>query len=347
LLYQFLVQNREKILARTRRKTDHVSPAAPAEASRGIPEFFDYLQRELERAAKGLPKAPDVREIKRRAYSVSQVAQGYGVLVQAITDLAKAEASPINAEDLVMLNVVLDEAVADAVASFGARAASRPLSGNDCAQKMGALAHELRNALAAATIAQMMIKQGFVGVGGRTHEILDRNLERMRDILDRSFSEVRLQSEAEAGRSRVGLLDIAEDVEATAGHEARSKGMSLVLEVDPELHVVADPHYLVSALSNLVQNAIKYSRKGGLILIRSAERGGNVCLEVEDQCGGLPEGKAEELFMPFTQKSADRTGLGLGLTISRKAVEKIGGTLAVRDLPGKGCVFTISLPKTA
>lgn len=69
-----------------------------------------------------------------------------------------------------------------------------------------------------------------------------------------------------------------------------------------------------------------------------------VTIEVEDQCGGLPSGKAEELFLPFAQRSTDRSGLGLGLPISRKAVEQSGGKIGVRDMPGKGCVFTIEMP---
>ena len=141
------------------------------------------------------------------------------------------------------------------------------------------------------------------------------------------------------------LLCVAEEVEAMGGLEARCKGQTLEVDVDSTLRVLADPHYLISALSNLVQNAIKYSRKGGAIHVRSREQGDLVLLEVEDQCGGLPPGKAEELFRPFTQMSKDRTGLGLGLTISREAVALNGGTLSVRDLPGEGCIFTISLPK--
>ena len=66
---------------------------------------------------------------------------------------------------------------------------------------------------------------------------------------------------------------------------------------------------------------------------------------VEDECGGLPEGKAQALFAPFEQRAANRTGLGLGLSISRRAVEAMGGELRVRDVPGKGCVFTIDLPR--
>lgn len=67
--------------------------------------------------------------------------------------------------------------------------------------------------------------------------------------------------------------------------------------------------------------------------------------EIEDECGSLPPGRAEDLFLPFSQGSVKRTGLGLGLTISRKGVEAMGGSLDVRNLPGKGCIFSIELPR--
>jgi hypothetical protein len=70
-------------------------------------------------------------------------------------------------------------------------------------------------------------------------------------------------------------------------------------------------------------------------------------IDVEDECGGLPDGKAEEIFRPFAQLSAERPGLGLGLPISRRGVEANGGKLDVRNLPGTGCVFTIDLPQAA
>jgi len=61
--------------------------------------------------------------------------------------------------------------------------------------------------------------------------------------------------------------------------------------------------------------------------------------------GGLAPGKAEELFLPFEKRGDDRTGLGLGLSISRRSVEAIGGQIRLRDVPGVGCVFTIDLPR--
>ena len=68
-------------------------------------------------------------------------------------------------------------------------------------------------------------------------------------------------------------------------------------------------------------------------------------IEVADHCGGLPPRRAEHMFTPFTERSEDRSGLGLGLSIARQSIEADAGTLTVRDEPGVGCVFTISLPR--
>lgn len=78
-----------------------------------------------------------------------------------------------------------------------------------------------------------------------------------------------------------------------------------------------------------------------LITLAIADR---VLIQIEDECGGLPPGEVEHLFRLFEQQGADRTGLGLGLAISRQGVEDSGGVIHVRNLPGRGCVFTVDLP---
>ena len=65
---------------------------------------------------------------------------------------------------------------------------------------------------------------------------------------------------------------------------------------------------------------------------------------MEDECGGLPQSKIQDLFEPYSQKGTDRTGLGLGLTIARRAVDLCNGSLTAYDIKGKGCVFRIDLP---
>jgi len=70
-----------------------------------------------------------------------------------------------------------------------------------------------------------------------------------------------------------------------------------------------------------------------------------IVIDIEDHCGGLPPGSMERMFLPFTQSGADRSGLGLGLSLCRRSVEANNGILSVRDVPGSGCVFTIALPR--
>lgn len=75
--------------------------------------------------------------------------------------------------------------------------------------------------------------------------------------------------------------------------------------------------------------------------VRARQEDGAVIMEVEDECGGLPEGRADELFEPFVQKHAGRGGLGLGLSIARQSVEAHGWSLSVQNFPGKGCMFVV------
>ena len=95
---------------------------------------------------------------------------------------------------------------------------------------------------------------------------------------------------------------------------------------------------------NLLNNAFKYTHAGGRVVLRALRTDGHVQIEVEDECGGIP-GCADDSFKAFSDRRMnDRTGLGLGLSIARKAIKLHGGDIHVRNLPGKGCVFVIELP---
>jgi signal transduction histidine kinase len=166
----------------------------------------------------------------------------------------------------------------------------------------------------------------------------------MKAMLDRADTEVRFHKEPHARRRLLHLAQTLRETVAAAAAEARLKDVRLSVRVEPRLAVNADPEYLASALANLLGNAIKFTPAGGTVRVRGLEKDQRAVLEVEDECGGLPPGKISELFEPFTQKGADRSGLGLGLAIARRAVALNDGALGARDIPGKGCVFTITLP---
>lgn len=355
MLYEFLTTNREVILNLTKEKTLEISESKPSskELEKGLPVFYDRLITTLTHQAHGGGKQETHpysssttrhgKESQRLGYSVSQVVHGYGAICQAITETAQKLGASISAKEFSALNLSLDVAIADAVTGFSSP--SHKAEKFDSTKRIGFLVHELRNALACAIVAHSMIKRGVVGIGGSTNALLERNLQRMRHLLDRSFSEIRLQNDPEADRHPMFLIEAIDEVVATAGEDARLRGLTLTVEVDSKLEVNVDRNYLISAVANLVQNAIKFCKKDGTVWVRSLEGDKNIVLEVEDQCGGLPKGKADELFQPFTQKNGDRSGLGLGLSISRRAIARNGGTLSVRDIPGTGCVFFISLPK--
>jgi signal transduction histidine kinase len=167
----------------------------------------------------------------------------------------------------------------------------------------------------------------------------------MRDLLDRSFAEVRLKAGIQK-RTHVAISAIIEEVAIASAVEAAHRGLKfMVAPVATHIMIHADPQILVSALSNLIQNAFKFTLPPGQVSLKTLTTADRVQIEIEDQCGGLPPGEVEHLFRLFEQRGADRTGLGLGLAISRQGVENSGGAIRVRDLPGKGCIFTVDLPR--
>ncbi len=144
----------------------------------------------------------------------------------------------------------------------------------------------------------------------------------------------------------VSLGEFIEEVEVGASMEAGARGLTLaVTPVEPGVEVKVDRQLLAAAVANLLQNAFKFTRPHGHISLRTSSTKDHVLIEVEDECGGLPPGSANELFRPFERRSHNRSGLGLGLSISRKSVQAEGGEIHVRDRPGIGCVFTIDLPR--
>jgi signal transduction histidine kinase len=142
------------------------------------------------------------------------------------------------------------------------------------------------------------------------------------------------------------LAEFIGEVRLSASLEAQVKECLLTISpVDPLLAVDADRDLLLSAVGNVLQNAFKFTAQGTEVTLNAYAVAGRILIDVEDNCGGLPPGDTEKMFKPFSQGGVDRTGLGLGLSISRLSVEANGGIISVRDVPGSGCVFTIDLPR--
>jgi signal transduction histidine kinase len=158
---------------------------------------------------------------------------------------------------------------------------------------------------------------------------------------------VRLKSGIALSLEPTVFRDLLEEVEASAMVEARSRDSHMTVSADPNLRASVDRQVMVSAVANLLHNAIQYSPTGAHIQIRARRsHDGGVTVEVEDACGGLPEDQVEHLFRPFVRGEIGGPGLGLGLAIARHAVEAHGGALRFLNRAGKGCIFMIQLPTT-
>ncbi len=351
MLFEFITSRREELVARTRAKVAKRLAPKPTERelTSGVPLFLDQLAETLRNPATSTTEPMDRGAAVHGAallglgYTVAQVVHDYGDICQAVTELAAEVDAPITMEEFRTLNRSLDNAIAGAVTEY-TRLRDRTKS-DDETERSGAFAHELRNRISAAQLAFLAIKAGRAPIGGSVAAVVTRNLRALTALVDRALVEVRLET-GNIRRQRIQVHQLIEEAEVDGTLEGESRGVSLsVAAVDRGIDVEADPQILAGAVANLLQNAFKFTPAGGHVLLRASVIRARVEIQIEDECGGLPPGKAEELFGAFQQRGTNRSGLGLGLFISRKGIEATGGMIRVRDVPGRGCVFAIDLPR--
>ena len=354
MLHEFIAVNREEIIRRCRAKVAARSAPPPtgAEIDYGVPVFLDQLadalrlglisSREIDKSA-----TQHGHDLLLQGVTVSQVVHDYGDVCQSITELAGEMNAPISTDDFRTLNRCLDDAIAGAVTEYGRARNQSTLDGETARgrERLGFLAHELRNLVNTAIMAFEVLKTGNVGVAGSTGTVLQRSLMGLRTLIGRSLAEVRL-TQGVQNREPFLVSGFIEQLAPAATLEANARGIRLtVMPVEDGVTIEADRQVLAAVVENLLQNACKFTRPGTTVTLRVGANAERVLIEIQDECGGLSSGTVNELFRPFEQRGADRTGLGLGLAFSRWGVEANNGRISARNLPEKGCVFTVDLPR--
>lgn len=337
-----------RVSSRTSRVTD-----GDGDRADGIPAFLDQLCDALRAAESSARVDHDrIRESAARhghdllhlGLTVAQVVQSYGDVSQVVTELAREQEVTVAPGEFQILNLCIDDAIANAVTEYS-RGREGAITGQGT-ERLGVLAHELRNVLNTAFLSYEIIKSGKVTMSGSTGLVLGRSLIGLRELIDRSMADVRLDAGIER-LERITVADFLGEVEIGASLQARARGVRLTVHaVDDSVAIEGDRQILAAALSNLLQNAFKFTANASCVSLTTHVTAERVRFAVEDECGGLPPGAAEDLFRPFEQRGADRSGIGLGLAICVKAAKANAGRLDVQDLPGKGCVFTLDLPRS-
>jgi len=356
MLHEFISTNREAIISRCRAKVAarSIPPPSEAEIARGVPLLLDQLVDTLRWGTSSMDIDRSARQhgldLLAQGFTVSQVVHDYGDVCQTITELAVETDAPIDADDFRTLNRCLDEAIAAAVTTYEgesqARAAVKQQQASQrSSERVGFLVHELRNLVNTAIVAFEVLKKGDVGVSGSTGTVLKRSLLGLRDLIAHSLDEVRMVR-GTTNSKRIVVATFIGEVAAAAALAASARGITLTVSpVDADLAIDGDEQVLAAVVGNLLQNGTKFTRQQGDVRLRVNASPDRVLIEVEDECGGLPGGGDGNETPSFEQRGADRSGLGIGLTFSRWGAEVNGGRLYARNLPGRGCVFTVDLPR--
>ncbi len=215
------------------------------------------------------------------------------------------------------------------------------------------LAHELRNPLAPISNAVQVLRLGSAdsdAVHGAS-DVLERQVAQMARLVDDLLDLSRItRGKIELRTERVELASIIEQAVEAARALYKREGHTLTMTLPPQaVYLNADPARLTQVLGNLLNNACKFTDKGGHIHIAVEPEGAHVAIRVRDNGIGIAVEHLPHLFDMFTQIDTSlqrsRDGLGIGLTLVKTLVEMHGGTVDVHsEGPGRGSEFVVRVP---
>lgn len=359
-LHEYITENAWTIIDEwSRRMRRALAPDAMStlELRDNVPVFLTQVATALASASKGtrtppqgnrpvLPnKSPIAHEHGaqrlKAGFDPSTLVREYFGLRSCILELASSAGVWVSAAEAEIVTQCIATGIADAMRAYCE--GRDELMRQQASKHLGFLAHELRNCLGAAWLALLSMERSTATRESRPFQVLQRNVGRMRQLIDRALVDARLKARADLFLEHLDLRAIVDQLVAESTVEDKRIRVAVSFEGTPVLE--GDARLLQSALSNLIHNAVKFTREGGAVSVQTQAAQGRVVVHVEDECGGLPEGALDKIFDPFVQSGANRTGFGLGLAIAKQAAEAHNGAIRVHNLPGKGCVFTLDLPQ--
>jgi signal transduction histidine kinase len=212
------------------------------------------------------------------------------------------------------------------------------------------VAHELNNPLNNTLLTAAMLTEDYdtLADGEKREMIQDviNETERAQRVVKNLLDFAR---EGETEISHLKIDKIVEDSTRLVANQVRFAKVDLKLDCEPNLPMISgDEQKLKQVFVNLILNAVDVLPPGGKIRVsvRKDQTPGYVLVTVEDNGPGIPEHIQSRIFEPFFTTKRKAKGTGLGLSVSRGIIKKLGGYISLESMPGKGTVFTVSLPST-
>lgn len=215
---------------------------------------------------------------------------------------------------------------------------------------LATLAHELRNPLAPIRNGLAVLAAApDPAIAARMREIMERQLAQMVRLIDDLLDLSRVtRGVIELRRERVEVATVVAAALETSRPLLDAAGVAYAIRLPArELRIDADPTRLAQVLTNLLNNAAKFTPRGGQVEVRVHEEGPDCVLDVQDTGIGIEPTRLEQVFEMFARgpDSAAHGGLGIGLTLARHLVQLHGGSLrATSEGVGRGSRFTVRLP---
>ena len=215
------------------------------------------------------------------------------------------------------------------------------------------LAHELRNPLAPIrTAVQILNREGTLAPESQwALSAIERQVRQMARLIDDLVDVARMSTNRfDLRKERVDLAVVLRLAVETSGSLLRAGGQEFTTVVpDDPIHLDADPIRLAQAVSNCLNNAAKFTDRGGHIWLTAERAGGDAVITVRDTGVGISRAMLPHVFEMFTQGEQTRArtfgGLGIGLTLVKRLVEMHGGTVAAASTGlGTGSTFVLRLP---
>ena len=214
----------------------------------------------------------------------------------------------------------------------------------------GNVSHEMKSPLQVIGGYAELMESGMVAPEDvpRFAGLIRSESQAMRELIDDVLSLSRLDERAEGSRVPIDLEGLCRRSAQRLEAAASERGVSVRLLLRRDIEVLGDPAMIEQMVYNLVSNAIKYNREGGLVLLQLESDAGSALISVEDEGPGIPEELRERVFERFfridASRSRDTGGTGLGLAIVKHVAESQGGSVAVGKSHLGGAAFTVRLP---
>jgi signal transduction histidine kinase/CheY-like chemotaxis protein len=336
---------REVIVRATALSAELGSQIAPGfealvfKASRGIEDIYEltYLHKDGSR----LPAVVSVTALRDAAGGI------IGYLLIGTDNTARKQ---IEAD-----RALLDQALLDKNGELEAAKSAAEKANLAKSDFLSNMSHELRSPLNAilgfAQLIESSAPPPTASQARSVEQILKAGwylLDLINEILDLALIE---SGKLSLSMEPMTLNDLLQECQAMIEPEAQKRGVTITFPCLPEPHnVQADRTRVKQVLINLLSNAIKYNRERGMVVVRcEATAAGRIRIAVEDTGAGLGPEKLSQLFQPFNrlgQESGTEQGTGIGLVVSRRLVEMMGGEIGATSTLGVGSVFWVELNST-